>query len=148
MQDNLFNISNHIYQPKFYFILFFIFPKFVSFCLIFFFFKKKIEIYCSQLTVDCYCSQLTVTVGHNTIDVLQYNLPTALLSCNTIRCLLQYTFWSQYTCVLQYNPCQASCYCNTIFRHCTLLQYNMLCCNTILATALSCNTLCCVAIQS
>ena len=53
--------------------------------------------------------------GHNTIGVLQYNLPTTLLSCNTLRCLLQYTSWSQYTCVLQYNPCQASCYCNTTF---------------------------------
>ena len=134
-------MSNFFFQQKFYFILF-SFLKisffFLSFYFILFFQKKKFEIYCSQLTVDCYCSQLIIDCycycwsqytpfyyntilsssmppGHNTIGVLQYNLLTALLSCNTLRCLLQYTSWSQYTCVLQYNPCQASCYCNINF---------------------------------
>ena len=87
-------------STKFLFLKISFFQNFVSFCFILFY-LKKIEIHCSQLTVDCYCSQLTVdrtihsycspllftvTVGHNTIIVLQYNSqqPCSLASCNTI----------------------------------------------------------------
>ena len=49
-----------------------------------------------------------------------------------------------YSPKLQYN---LLC-CNTILATAHPLQYNLLCCNTILATALSCNTPGCVAIQS
>ena len=153
--QNFFFLQRNVYFLKFHC------SKILShFYLILFYFSKKMffffEIYCSQLTDQRYCLWILftdyyswdycsrITVGHNTKIVLQHNLPTALLYCNTIfqlpslaihSCILQYNFLSSPSShntiqVLQYNPSTAH-----------PLQYNLLCCNTILATALSCNTL-------
>ena len=99
-----------------------------------------------------YCSR--ITVGHSTKIVLQHNLPTALLYCNTIfqfpslaihSCILQYNFHKssslQYNSlptrlghntliVLQYNSNSplasliAIQFCNTILAYSSLLLYN------------------------
>ena len=136
---------------------------FRKFCLILFYFifqKKNSEIYCSQLTgqrllfMD-YCSR--ITVGHNTKIVLQHNLPTALLYCNTIfqlpslaihSYILQYNFHQSSS--LQYNPLPTRLGNNTLI----VLQYNsnsplasliaIQFCNTILAYSSLCHNTVCV----
>ena len=45
-----------------------------------------------------HCSQ--ITIGHNTKIVLQHNLPTSLLPCNTI---FQLPSLAIHSCILQYN---------------------------------------------
>ena len=77
-----------------------------------FFFRK----YCSQLTGQCYCPLIlfTGTVGHNTKIVLQHNLPTSLLPCNTI---FQLPSLAIHSCILQYNF-HVVCFP-------TILQYNV-----------------------
>ena len=151
---------NKISFSKILFLKILFFRKFclILFDLILFYFsKKKIffpEIYCSQLTVNDYCSR--ITVGHNTKIVLQHNLPTALLYCNTIfqlpslaihSCILQYNFHQSSS--LQYNPLPTRLGHNTLI----VLQYNsnsplasliaIQFCNTILAySSLSHNTVC------
>ena len=57
------------------------------------------------------------TLCHNTAGVLQYNIPTAHLSCNTLP-LLQYSF----PAYLQYNFSTASSLSVTI--HSSVLRYN------------------------
>ena len=131
----------------FFFFGNFIFLKFVSFYLILFYFSKKnfffFEIYCSQLTdqrllFTDYCSWITVrgllftdycsliTVGHNTKIVLQHNLPTALLHCNTI---FQLPSLAIHSCILQYNFLSSPSSHNTIL---PAIQYSLPACNTIL----------------
>ena len=64
-----------------------------------------------------YCSWITVsriTIGHNTKIVLQHNLPTSLLPCNTI---FQLSSLAIHSCILQYNF-HVVCFP-------TILQYNV-----------------------
>ena len=77
---------------------------------------------CSQITIHRllfmdYCSWITVsriTIGHNTKIVLQHNLPTSLLPCNTI---FQLPSLAIHSCILQYNF-HVVCFP-------TILQYNV-----------------------
>ena len=59
-----------------------------------------------------HCSR--ITIGHNTKIVLQHNLPTSLLPCNTIFQLPSLTI---HSCILQYNF-HVVCFP-------TILQYNV-----------------------
>ena len=64
-----------------------------------------------------YCSWITVsriTIGHNAKIVLQHNLPTSVLPCNTI---FQLPFLAIHSCILQYNF-HVVCFP-------TILQYNV-----------------------
>ena len=154
IQDNLFNISHHIYQQNFIFENF-IFPKF---CLILFYFifqKKNFEIYCSHLTVDCYCSPLNVdhycsqfTVDrycssqYNNYIAIQFSAPHAF-SCNTIFPLHTFIFQYNFSTAHFYIAIQFSAHCTTI------LQYNAIPCNTIPQPTCKphCNAIPCIAIQ-
>ena len=59
-----------------------------------------------------HCSR--ITIGHNTKIVLQHNLPTSLLPCNTI---FQLPSLAIHSCILQYNF-HVVCFP-------TILQYNV-----------------------
>ena len=107
-------------------------------------------------TVHYYCSLLlfTGTVGHNTKIVLQHNLLSSLLPCNTIfqlpflaihSCILQYTFYVvcfptilKYNVAIQFPPSLAI---QSLATTQPRLQYNFVLqlnlhysCNTIQAT--------------
>ena len=110
-----------------------------------------------------------ITVGHNTKIVLQHNLPTSLLPCNTIfqlpslaihSCILQYNFHVvcfptilQYNVAIQFPPSLAI---QSLATTQPRLQYNFVLqlnldysYNTISSqpTTQPCNTICCIAIQ-
>ena len=114
-----------------------------------------------------HCSR--ITIGHNTKIVLQHNLPTSLLPCNTIfqlpslaihSCILQYNFHVvcfptilQYNVAIQFPPSLAI---QSLATTQPRLQYNFVLqlnldysCNTISSqpTTQPCNTICCIAIQ-
>ena len=99
-----------------------------------------------------HCSR--ITIGHNTKIVLQHNLPTSLLPCNTIfqlpslvihSCILQYNFHVvcfptilQYNVAIQFPPSLAI---QSLATTQPRLQYNFVLqlnlhysCNTIQAT--------------
>ena len=71
-----------------------------------------------------YCSR--ITVGHNTKIVLQHNLPTSLLPCNTIFQLLSLVI---HSCILQYNF-HVVCF-PTILQYNVAIQFPPFSCNTI-----------------
>ena len=110
-----------------------------------------------------------ITIGRNTKIVLQHNLPTSLLPCNTNfqlpslaihSCILQYNFHVvcfptilQYNVAIQFPPSLAI---QSLATTQPRLQYNFVLqlnldysCNTISSqpTTQPCNTICCIAIQ-
>ena len=95
------------------------------------------EIYCSQLTVDYYCSQLTVDCycwsQYNRRLAIQFTHCTTKLQYNLLPTAIHLLVTIHLCIAIQFFHC-TPLYCNTIFSHCTLLQYNS-------------STLQCIAIQ-